>query len=96
MGAEGPPAREASVPAPQGPRRRAAKRLELLVSNNIKIMNIIYEMIGRLCLVVFSVLISDHSSLYSCTAVLEAVLMNTNLFPPLCNKVLPTLRRTPV
>ena len=31
MGAEGPPAREASVPAPQGPRRRAAKRLELLV-----------------------------------------------------------------
>ena len=24
MGAEGPPAREASVPAPQGPRRRAA------------------------------------------------------------------------
>ena len=34
MGAEGPPAREASVPAPQGPRRRAAKRLELLVFNN--------------------------------------------------------------
>ena len=29
--AEGPPARKASVPAPQGPRRRAAKRLELLV-----------------------------------------------------------------
>merc|ERR1712020_275306 len=27
-----PPAREASVPAPQGPRRRAAERLELLVS----------------------------------------------------------------
>ena len=26
-----PPAREASVPAPQGPRRRAAERLELLV-----------------------------------------------------------------
>ena len=26
-----PPAREASVPAPQGPRRRATKRLELLV-----------------------------------------------------------------
>ena len=26
-----PPAREASVPAPQGPRRRAAKRLELLL-----------------------------------------------------------------
>ena len=32
MGAEGPPARAASVPAPQGPRRRAAERLELLVS----------------------------------------------------------------
>ena len=29
--AEGPPAREASVPAPQGPRRRAAERLKLLV-----------------------------------------------------------------
>ena len=27
-----PPAREASVPAPQGPRRRAAERLELLVT----------------------------------------------------------------
>ena len=26
-----PPAREASVPAPQGPRRRAAEQLELLV-----------------------------------------------------------------
>ena len=26
-----PPAREASVPAPQGPRRRAAERLELIV-----------------------------------------------------------------
>ena len=30
----GPPAREASVPAPQGPRRRAARRLELLVLQN--------------------------------------------------------------
>ena len=29
-GGRRPPAREASVPAPQGPRRRAAKRLELL------------------------------------------------------------------
>ena len=29
-----PPAREASVPAPQGPRRRAAEWLELLVISN--------------------------------------------------------------
>ena len=33
-GGRRPPAREASVPAPQGPRRRAAKRLELLVLIN--------------------------------------------------------------
>ena len=30
-GPKAPAAREASVPAPQGPRRRAAKQLELLV-----------------------------------------------------------------
>ena len=39
MGAEGPPAREASVPAPQGPRRRAAKRLELLVDYIVRTWN---------------------------------------------------------
>ena len=31
-GGRRPPAREASMPAPQGPRRRAAERLELLVT----------------------------------------------------------------
>ena len=33
-----PPAREASVPAPQGPRRRAAERLELLVNASFYIV----------------------------------------------------------
>ena len=38
-----PPAREASVPAPQGPRRRAAERLELLVFHIRPTYNILLQ-----------------------------------------------------
>ena len=45
------PAREASVPAPQGPRRRAAEQLELLVNYKLKIMYVLTKNVNTMTMV---------------------------------------------